>query len=182
MLTVLLLAAAALAQPPEAAGYSPGQAQAITEGLEWYCSAWMKRGVSDAPQATPAQGLRAGWREGASARPAVGPILSKGGDWGNAALVRVAQPTGHRCSISMQLSREGWSTDTAHQTVTAFVAKTWPEAYKAKDRLPGPRDGRETIWNLERDLTLTLQEAPAAGAQPNVFITLARTDKDGSSI
>lgn len=182
MIAVLLLAAAFFAQPPAIPLSSPGQAQAIEEGLQWYCTAWMKRGASDEAQATPPHGLRAGWREGASARPAVGPILSKGGAWGNASLVRVAQPSGHRCSISMQLARDGWTTDTAHEAVTTFVAKTWPDAYKAKDRLPGPRNGRETIWNVERDMTVTLQEASAAGAQPNVFITIARTDKDGKSI
>lgn len=162
---------------------SPGsQADAITEALSFYCAAWMRRGVSDAPHPPHPDGAKAGWRESASAKPAVGPIVWKNGAWGRASLVRVAQADGHRCSISMQLVRDGWSTEPAHTAVSGWVAKTWPEAFKAKDRMAGPRDTRETIWNAEGDLTLTLQEAPSSGAQPNVFITLMRQDKDGRSI
>ncbi len=174
---LILMALAPLQSPAPSA-----QQAAITEGLDWYCTAWMKRGAADIAPPRHEEGARSGWRENASAKPAVGPILAKGGPWGQASLVRVSQPTGHRCSISMQLSRTDWTTDTAHAAVTAWVAKAWPNNFKSKDRQPGPRGGRETIWNAEGDLTLTLQESPEAGAQPNVFITLSRQDRDGNAI
>lgn len=169
------------AQPPQL--QSPGsQGDAIAQALDWYCSAWMKRGVADAPPPTHTEGAQAGWRESASAKPAIGPIVWKNGAWGRASLVRVAQADGHRCSISMQLVRDGWTTDEAHAAVTGWIGKAWPDAFKAKDRMSGPRNTRETIWNSEGDMTLTLQESPEAGAQPNIFITLMRQNKDGKAI
>ena len=187
MRLALAAAAAALSLSP-AAAQAPdqqsggSQATAITEALDFYCTAWMRRGVSDDPQPAHVGAARAGWRESSSAKPAVGPIVWKTGDWGRASLVRVAQDDGHRCSVSMQLVRTGWSTDPAHQAVTAWIGKNWPGAFKAKDRMAGPRETRETIWNAEGDMTLTLQESPAAGAQPNIFITLKRQDRNGKAI
>ena len=104
------------------------------------------------------------------------------GDWGQASLVRVRQTAGHRCSISMQLSRNGWTTDTAHGAVSAWTAKNWPKAVKSKDRSEGPRMSRETVWVVDGNLSITLQEATQAGAQPNVFITLARQDRPAGAI
>lgn len=162
--------------PATAQGPSSDQAAAITEALDWFCADWIK---PDAPADAPPRhdrGVSAGWRETRSAAPAVGPILIKGGAWGRASVVRVAPPAGHRCSISMQLSSANWSTDTAHAAVTAWTARAWPTAFKAKDRGEGPRMTRETVFRFEANLSLTLQESPEAGAQPNVFITVSRQD------
>lgn len=168
---LLALTTFALIAPLQAAAPSP-QASAIAEGLDLYCLSWLDP-RAPAPTANPRATAATGWREQRSAAPAVGPILIKGGTWGNASLVRVDQASGRRCSIAIQLAADRWTTDTAYEALGAWAVDRWPDARLSKTRGEGPRGTRETVW-MSGSLTLTLQEAPGPGAQPNVFISVQR--------
>lgn len=172
-LALLAAIGLAIAAPSAIADEPNPQSETIAQGLDFYCADWMTAAL-DEPAPRHEGGVRAGWREFRSAAPAVGPILMKGGDWGQVSVVRVAQADGHRCSMAIQLSSIGWTTETAYAAVVAWTMEKWPEALMHKERGEGPRGTRETIWRMEGGTILTLQESPAPGAQPNVFITLQK--------
>jgi hypothetical protein len=181
-ITALLLCPVLVAAAPMPTVETRPEGEALSQALRYYCYDWVQAMDGEEASPRPEAARAAGWMERASyvtrdptkARPS-GKMQQAGGDWGAISLIRLKLPDGgHRCTMTMMLRSDPWSTDAPHQVISDFVAEKWPGAIRAKHRAEGPRDSRETVWHAAGDIQVTVQEAKGPNATPNVFVLVTR--------